>query len=281
LVANDIQPVVRIYDDHQAPDRNMFIVHNPDNIAELISHFGDMKPLVEVANELNLPVEWNPTYVHLLDWHNDDIVNRVANSILEDIKAVINLGGWPAFPAFAHTDRNAVHQQYSGYMWGTKVFKRMVQVEPDFIYEHLSSGRLWLSDHSAAMARPFSFNPYRPDGRIDDMCLRGFEPLADYIEAMTGIVPTIILTEGGVFSPVHLAQIGWDDCVRNGVVYYEGTEQKFYDDTIWGDRVVEAFQFLKLPAMFWHFRDVGNEWDGAGWYDKNWNPRSPITALRG
>jgi len=288
LMAAGIQPVVRIYDDHQFPGRNQVIVNNSATVKRIIdiirvynvNNGTKFKPYIEGANEPNLTAEWQPEKTHLVDWHNDESVQQVSESIWSDMQAILEWGGYPAFPAFAHTDRGGTNPQYSGYVWATRVFSKIYALNPVALSEGIEDGTIWVSDHSATMARPFTFDPYKAT-YIDDMCLRGFQPLSDFIEQIIGVKPLILITEGGVFSPTHMSQLGWSDCVRNGVVYYEGTDRVFYDNNTWGNIVKNAFEFLRMPAMFWHLKDVGNEWDGAGWYDQNWNERSPVDYLKG
>jgi hypothetical protein len=287
LMTAGIQPVVRIYDDHQFPDRNAVLANNPDAVRGVIDTILSFNlgngtsfcPYLELANEPNLGVEWQQDKLSMVDWHKEESIAVVGDSIWADIETVVGMGGNPAFPAFAHTDRGGTNARYSGLMWGTGVFEHIFDGHTAEVLNWFGQGLLWVADHAAAMARPFDFNPYRPNGIVDDMCLLGYLPLLKFVEGLIAQKAPILLTEGGVFSPAHMSQLGWDDCVRDGVVYYEGTNEVFYDETTWGMRVREALDLLPMPVMGWHLKDIGNEWDGGGWYDINWNPRSPVAAL--
>ena len=153
------------------------------------------------------------------------------------------------------------------------------------VRDNLASRRIWLSVHSAAFARPFDFNPFRPTGHRDDMCLLGYRVARKIVSDAFGVEPLTVSTEGGVYTPFHLGQL-WPECVAGGkVVHYEGSSEVFYTSETWGARVREAFDFLDaqkdLEGMcMWHLWDIGNEWDGGGWYASGWTPRSPVLALR-
>jgi hypothetical protein len=135
---------------------------------------------------------------------------------------------------------------------------------------------LWLAVHTVAMARPLDYDPQQPWG-IDDMCLLGYKSVRDLTFAAFGQMP-MISTEGGVFSPFHLGQL-WPECVRNTTVYQEGTDAELYNDVTWGDYILRANAKAGIPLCHWHLRDIGNEWDGGGWYAVNGAARSPVGAL--
>lgn len=287
LVAADIQPVVRLYTPRQGANRNGLIVNVPENVKALIGAFGSKPALIETANELNLPNEWPQDEYNRVDWHDINTINSVGQSLAQDFSQLIAWGAYPLFPAFAPTDRGGTNHLYSGYNWSVLVFDSLLQQQPAAL-TWLQNGKLLVATHSAAFARPFSFNPYQGE-RVDDMCLLGYRPLAYHIEHKTGTSPRIVFTEGGVYSPQHIFELGWSSS-PDEVRYLDAGSQTgtvFYNNATWGDTVKSAFEFLARTnevegVCMWHFSDVGSaaEWKGAGWYTENWQPRSPVIALR-
>jgi hypothetical protein len=282
LAKAGIQPIIRLYCSEQGGGRNRVILQNPNAVRDIIqiikSTNANMPAYIEVDNERNIPnPEWPESQRHLVDWHNKATLQMVASSLLADWDAVIGWGGSPAFTAMAPTDRNGVNDKYSGYMWQIETWRELLNMRKAQIVNWLKAGTLWIAVHPAMMARPIDWNPVREGGRVDDMCLRGYQPFRKFIIQTTGITPTMIGTESGVFSPHHLWEL-WPDCVRGGTVYAEGTNTPLYSAATWPAMRKAAFDYLgglrelKYLTM-WHFRDGGGEWDGGGWYTQNWVKR--------
>ncbi len=82
----------------------------------------------------------------------------------------------------------------------------------------------------------------------------------------------IISTEGGVYSPEHLAALSFTPT---------------YSEEQWGPRLRDMYAFLEqqgdmLAMCPWTFSDEGapEEWHNCGWYRVNGSARSPVAALR-
>jgi hypothetical protein len=184
---------------------------------------------------------------------------------MTDAQKIIALGGKPALYAMAPTDVNGTNHLYSSVKWFDGYIRAL---DKHRVSEWLESDVVWLATHSSKMTRPFDFDPYRGWG-VDDVCMRGYEYYMDRVEESFGLRPFTCSTEGGVFSPKHMKDLGW---------------WPDYDDAEWGELLVQMFDFVTIPVTPWTFSDVGvsdPRWHGCGWYDKNNNPRSPVTALIG
>ena len=170
----------------------------------------------------------------------------------------------------APTDVNGTNPTFSSVKWTGAVCDKINTLMD--LKGYLGNGTVWLAAHSAAFNRPFDFNPFTS---MDDMCLRSYELYASIAKASFNVQRVdVISTEGGIYSPEHMHYIGWHDFS--------------YDSNTWGKLVVDMYKFLGtnggiLAICPWTFSDFGADkvWWGSGWYDKDNNPRSPITALKG
>jgi hypothetical protein len=292
LMGAGIQPVVRIYDDAQLPGRNQVIVNGARAVRQMIgtvlsynaAHGTRFKPFMEVMNELNLTVEWQPDYHERVDWHDVELVNQAADSWWLDAVQIVEWGGCPAIPAMGPTERGGLNPRYSSWMWFKGFIARLMATHGYELPRWIRSANVWLAVHSAAFARPFDYEPTWGQG-VDDMCLRGYEPYRRWIREKTGEDEeiTTIITEGVLYSPFHMWELNW--CDEDLIVRLpDGTG--FYDEVTWGQRLREAFDYLAqrgevAGACAWHLADAGSssEWWGGGWYDLEWGPRSPVVAL--
>jgi len=266
LIANGIQPVVRLYTHEQFPDSlGAGLIDHAKRLVDVgVKYF-------EIGNEPNLPGEWKSVYKNIVDFKNPDIIRLMAEAWVTDAKSIISIGGKPGLYAMAPTDVNGTNEKYSSVKWVGALYDKIKSLW-SASSEFVADGDIWLAAHSAAFSRPFDFDPF---ANMDDMCLRSYELYASIARASFGVQRVdVISTEGGVYSPEHMEYIGWHD--------YDYTEET------WGGRVVDMYKFLGkskgiLAMCPWTFSDVGADkmWWGSGWYNKDNNPRSPIVALKG
>ena len=266
LVENGIEPIVRLYTHEQFPDSlgQGLIDHARKLVSAGAKYF-------EIGNEPNLPGEWKASHKSLVNFNNADIIRLVAEAWVKDAKAILSIGGLPGLYAMAPTDVNGTNPTFSSVKWTGALCDKIKSLWSPST-EFVASGDIWLAAHSAAFSRPFDFSPF---DSMDDMCLRSYELYASIAKASFNVQRVdVISTEGGVYSPEHMHYIGWHDFS--------------YDGETWGKLVVDMYKFLGtnggiLAMCPWTFSDVGADriWWGSGWYDKDNNPRSPITALKG
>ena len=266
LVAADITPIVRLYQAEQCPGRL------ETELLERVPRFVDVGvEFFEVLNEPNLPCEWPAALRGRVDYHDEALVNRVAASWWADARAVIERGGRPAFPAMAPTERNGSHPQYSSVMWATALLRWLAKNAQASAVDYFEDGTLWLAVHAALFNRRLDFYPFRGE-YMDDMCIRSYEVFQTLIHAWFNVESLTISTEGGVFAPDHLRDLGW---------------APDYDDDGWGMLLAEMYDYLddrgELAGMCsWILTDEGvadPRWRGNGWYNGK-SPRSPVRALK-
>jgi hypothetical protein len=258
LIENGITPVVRLYTHEQFPNSmsDTLMQHVFDLIDVGVLYF-------EIGNEPNLPHEWLYHYKDRVDFNDSELIQLCANSWIKDAKPILARGGRPGIYAMAPTDVNGVNPTYSSVNWLSRLVYAIYNSWGDRgeLRGLINSGQIWLATHSAAFNRPFNFDPFG-DIYMDDMCLRGYQIGKDIVETTIGVSHVdIINTEGGDHD---------------------------YDESTWGDRVVEMYKFLgeqgDMMAMCpWTFSDYGldanSTWHGSGWYRADNTPRSPIAAL--
>lgn len=265
LVAAGITPVVRLYQGRQFPGRLA-----PQLQARLPQLAALGVTYVEIGNEPNLISEWS---VGAPDYHDSTQVAQVAASWWQDAHAALEAGLSPALYALAPTERNyGTHPTASSIGWQHALLTALKRYGEAEMTALLSSGRVWLAVHTADFGRDFDY-PWRTVAGVDDMCLLGYKIHRATVEEVFGVRPTIISTEGGVYSPEHLAALSFNPT---------------YDEVQWGPRLRDMYTFLEqqgdmLAMCPWTFSDEGapEEWHNCGWYRANGSARSPAAALRG
>ena len=267
LVQAGVRPIVRLYEAHQFPGRL------PSELINRASAFLNVGAKhFEIANEPNLTCEWKPEWQDRVDYHNPDLVSRVASDWWADAQEVIRQGGKPAFPAMAPTERGGTNPLYSSVQWAQRIMMHVVSTDGAAFKGYLRDGTVWLATHTSPFTRPFDFNPHQGSYK-DDMCLRGYEVLRDFCEAELNLEPVMIATEGGAYSPSHLEDLGWSPT---------------YGDQDWGTITARMYNWLAengdLTALCtWTLSDAGvsdPRWIGCGWYDQHNSPRSPVAAMK-
>ena len=264
LATAGITPVVRLYQGRQFPGRLA-----PPLLARLQRLAGLGVTYVEIGNEPNLIGEWS---TGTPDYHNADQVAQVAASWWQDAHAALEAGLSPALYALAPTERNyGTHPTASSIGWQYALLTALKRYGESEMRSLLSSGRVWLAVHTADFGRDFDY-PWRTTAGVDDMCLLGYKAHRATVEEVFGVRPTIIATEGGVYSPEHLAAL---------------TFMPTYSEAQWGPRLRDMYAFLEqqgdmLAMCSWTFSDEGapEEWHNCGWYHADGAARSPVTALQ-
>jgi hypothetical protein len=263
LLNNDITPIVRLYQAGQFPG-NLKNIERAQRLIDVgVQYF-------EIGNEPNLPNEWRSDYQDLVSWQNDHIVSLVASNWLLDAEKIVSMGGKPAFYAMAPTDRNGTNDKYSAIMWVSKIALWLRENEQDRARSVLND-QGWLAVHAARFNRPLDYSPYQ-QSFVTDMCLKGYQVYQEQIYHHLSVIPKTISTEGGVYSPSHMNDLGW---------------MPDYDWDTWGNVVVDMYDYVQsetnlLAMCSWHLGDAGvsdPRWLGGGWYDQNWEPRSPVKEL--
>ena len=268
LLDADIEPVVRLYQGEQFPGR---LSGDRFEAAQRLIDAG--VAYFEIGNEPNLTGEWKSDYRDQVDWHNDDLVNRVAINWSLDAQLILAMGGKPGLYAMAPTERNGgENQRYSSVRWLEKSLTVIPTVISMPIADLIEAGDVWMAVHVSPFNRPFSYDPYVNGPHPDDMCLRAFEVYGAIAETALGVLPRMISTEGGLYSPEHLDFLEWPP----------------YSETEWADRMPEMFEFIAehyphvLGMCPWILTDQGvvdGRWLNNGWY-RGTGPRPVALALR-
>jgi len=266
VVEAGITPIVRFYQGEQFPDRLA------GNLMDLVP--GLVKVGVqyfEIGNEPNLNYEWRSEYQDRVSYHDGELGRRLAESWWADAQQVIAYGGKPGFYAMAPTERNGTNPKYSSIHWAARLIAYLGQQYHDEMVGYLRSQQIWVATHTSPFNRPFDFEPYK-EGYIDDMCLRGYEPVRDMFVTAFGVKPLMISTEGGCYSPEHLADMQWEP----------------YTEIEWAEKTVQMYDWLArysdlagLCTWVLTNEDVADKrWEHCGWYYGK-SPRLVAQALRG
>ncbi len=244
LRANNIMPIVRMQREKPNPGTL------PSKALSTVRRYIDegITRWFEVNNEPNLHYEWQDG-----QWREGGRPELVMENWLRDAEAVIELGGYPAFPALA---QSADRPESSSILWYINAFKWLAQNTPDRAREAFSTGA-WIASHDAVLnhcyrdeAGEWHFEyPYDPicqaddPGRTimdDDNSLIGHRVPVQLLKEQFGLQVPVISTEGGVFAP-HNGVLQWDD-------RYPG-----YDVHGHAERTVAMYQWLEKNAPDYYF----------------------------
>jgi len=268
LLDAGIEPVVRLYQGEQFPGR---LSNDRFEAARRLIDAGVF--YFEIGNEPNLTCEWKSSYKDQVDWHNDDLVRQVAYNWWLDAQKIAAMGGKPSLYAMAPTERSGgCNERYSSVRWLEKYLAALHKITPMTIVDLVESGDVWMAVHVSPFDRPFLYDPYVNGPHPDDMCLRAFEVYGAIAEVALGVLPLMISTEGGLYSPEHLDFLGWTP----------------YSENEWADRMPEMFEFIaeQYPYVLgmcpWILTDLGvadPRWLNNGWY-RGVEPRPVALALR-
>jgi len=243
LLTKDIIPIVRIY--RPRPNPGHLGEQEKQTISELVAlgvrYF-------ESNNEPNLPVEWQEG-----EWQNGGRPELVMQHWLQDAKAIIARGGYPAFPALAQCSQ---HSEHGSIPWYIKAFQ--------WLDEHAHADALnvfdngaWIAVHDAVLNHCYKDDdgiwhfdyPYDPicqqdqPGKTimdDDNSLIGHRVPAKLLQDHFGLQVPVISTEGGVFAP----RGGWQQL---------DTRYPGYNNDGHAERTVAMFQWLRTNAEDYFF----------------------------
>jgi hypothetical protein len=172
---------------------------------------------------------------------------------LKDAEAIIELGGYPAFPALAQCSLNP---ESSSINWNVKAFEWLARNAPDRAREVFSRGA-WIATHDATLnhcyrdaSGEWHFEyPYDPicqadsPGKTimkDDNSLIGHRVPVQLLKQHFGLEVPVMSTEGGVFAP-HNGLMQWD------------TRYPGYDAHGHAERTVAMYQWLEKNAPDYYF----------------------------
>jgi len=269
LLDAGIEPVVRLYQAEQFPGR---LYQDRLDVARRLCEAGIT--YFEIGNEPNLPHEWCAEYREQLDWHNANLVDHLASNWWRDAQEILAIGGKLALYAMAPTERGGgTNERYSSIEWLQRYLAAVRALAPAQITGHVEAGRIWLAVHVSPFERPCGYDPYSAGEHPDDMCLRAFEVYREIAAEALGTTPTMIGTEGGLYSPEHLRALGW----------------AAYSEADWTRRMPEMYAYVVehypyvLAICPWILTDEGvadSRWRDNGWYHGR-EARPVAVALRG
>lgn len=244
LRANDIMPIVRMWRNRPNPGTlsSQALSYVRRYIDEGITKW------FEVNNEPNLPYEWQDR-----EWQRGGRPELVMENWLRDAEAIIELGGYPAFPALAQCSH---HPESSSIRWYINAFEWLAQNAPDRAQEAFSRGA-WIASHDGVLnhcyrdeAGEWRFEyPYDAicqaddPGRTimdDDNSLIGHRVPVQLLKEHFDLEVPVISTEGGVFAP-HDGVLQWD------------TRYPAYDARGHAQRTVAMYQWLEKNAPDYYF----------------------------
>jgi len=267
LLNAGIEPVVRLFMPQQFP--------NPLS-QELLSKAATLidagVTYFEIGNEPNLPNEWGE-YADSVDWHNEQRVAGVAEAWVHDAKIILNMGGKPGIYAMAPTEREGgCNEKYSSTQW---LYLYMIEVRnrsEQWLYDDIDAGRIWQATHVSPFNRPFDYDPQTNGVHFDDMCLHAFDVYTEIVQDAINRIPKIINTEGGMYSPEHLADLSWAP----------------YTEEHWAEQMPKMFTYIEehFPNVIgvcpWILtdQDVGDtRWHNNGWF-RGIQPRGLVEKMK-
>ena len=268
LLAKDIIPIVRIFRGRPNPgelgDREKNTIS--EHIALGASYF-------EVNNEPNLDSEWQPG-----EWQKGGRPDVVMQNWLTDAKAVIKLGGYPAFPALAQAGH---HPENGSIPWYINAFKWLKEQAKSEATEVFSSGA-WIAVHDAILNHCYKDDkgdwhfeyPYDPicqadqPGKTimdDDNSLVGHRVPAQLLQDHFGLVVPVMSTEGGVSVPSR----GWQQWDTRYAGYnYDGHAERTVAMFRWLQANAEDYYFAMCPWLIANERmgHIDSAWTENAWY---------------
>lgn len=208
LKAEGIEPIVRYFKDQQFPDPL------PDAHFEKMRRYADAGIVwAEIGNEPNLDHEWQQSWWGRVDFNNPEVIRLLAEGWVRDAQRALQAGVRPAFYAMGPTDwRGGVHPTLSSVYFTSRIALYLAERRRDETIDIFRRGG-WFAVHAATYEQPDDFDPFRPDGTIWDITLRGYEIVIKCFRDAFGpsldvdYIP-IMSTEGGVFTPESTSMAG-------------------------------------------------------------------------
>jgi hypothetical protein len=244
LRAKGIMPIVRMWADR--PNPGTLSAKALSNLKRYVDE--GITKWFEVNNEPNLPYEWKDG-----EWRTGGRPELVAQNWLKDAEAVIERGGYPAFPALAQCSHN---EDSSSILWYLNAFEWMSRNAANTARD-IFEGGAWIASHDAVLNHCYQDNtgvwhfeyPYDPicqadkPGRTimdDDNSLIGHRVPVQLLSEHFGLEVPVMSTEGGVFVP-HQGVAQWDP-------RYPG-----YDVNGHAERTVAMYRWLESNAPDYYF----------------------------
>jgi hypothetical protein len=244
LRAQNIMPIVRMWGDR--PNRCTLSSKALSTVESYIEQ--GITRWFEVNNEPNLPYEWKSG-----EWQSGGRPELVAENWLRDAESIIELGGYPAFPALAQCGYNP---DCSSIRWYLKAFEWMARSAASTAAEVFSRGA-WIATHDGVLNHCYCDDdgdwhfeyPYDPICQADkpgttimddDNSLIGHRVPVQLLEEHFDLVVPVISTEGGMFVPYDTV-VQWDS-------RYPG-----YDVNGHAERTVAMYRWLEDNAPEYYF----------------------------
>lgn len=244
LRASNIMPIVRMWRDRPNPG-----TLSPKALSTVKRYVDEsITRWFEVNNEPNLPYEWQHG-----QWQLGGRPGVVIENWLRDAEAVIERGGYPAFPALAQCSHDA---ESGSIPWYVNAFEWLAKNAPDRARDAFLRGA-WIASHDGVLNHCYQGEtgewhldyPYDPicqaddPGRSimdDDNSLIGHRVPVRLLKEHFGLEVPVMSTEGGVFAP-HDGVLQWD------------TRYPGYDAQGHAERTVAMYRWLDEKAPDYHF----------------------------
>jgi len=148
-----------------------------------------------------------------MSYTNNEAIRSVAETWIKDANKALDREARPAFYAFPPTDwGGSAHPYYSSVNYTRRVVAYLAQYHRGETIRIFERGA-WIAVHAATYEQSLDFDPYRPDGTVWDLTLRGYEVVLDAFRRYFGgdlrvdDIP-IMSIEGGVFTPNSSSMLG-------------------------------------------------------------------------
>jgi len=269
LLVKEIIPIVRLYRPRPNPGR--LDEREKKTISDLIA-IG--VKYFETNNEPNLATEWQQG-----EWQTGGRPEVVMQHWLADAQAVIELGGYPAFPALAQCSYDS---ESGSIPWYINAFAWLDENAHADAQEVFSSGA-WIAVHDGVLNHCYKDDggawhfeyPYDPicqadqPGKTimdDDSSLIGHRVPAKLLQDHFGLQVPVISTEGGVFAPKG----GWQQWDGRYPGYnYDGHAERAVAMYQWLRSNAEEYFFAMCPWLIANERmgHISPAWTEDAWYE--------------
>ncbi|MBU0846772.1 hypothetical protein KKH23_06235, partial [Patescibacteria group bacterium] len=264
--------VTRLWRDRPCPG-----VLPPKSLSVAQRYIDEDMPVIEVTNENNLKGEWQEGM-----WPDNIRENAEISmtSWVADASAIINMGGFPAFPAQAQCGHTPKH---SSIEWYEAAFKYLAENYYN-ITKRLFANGAWIASHDAVLNHVYEEEgryrfdyPYDPSCQSrhpgkhifqDDNSLIGHQVPVRLLWDYFKLVVPVMSTEGGIFFKNKAGWTGqWD-------TNYPSIDE--WTHAVWNVKMFEwlaayAARYPWYKGMFpWLACDVLCGCPASAWSDESW-----------